>query len=167
MLIIEKQIMINLPHAECWEKVKDISLAHNYIPNVEKIEIVTPHKEGLGASRKAYLTKGKKIVDETVTEWIDKVGFTLKLEVAGKRVLPWFNKFYFRYHIEKADHKTLFRPGILYEPRVKILVGLQRKVFDCVMGRELKVICASMKAYYETDRPTSAAGFKAIRNNIH
>ena len=166
MLTIEKQIMINLTHAECWEKMRDISLAGNYIPNVEKIQIITPQKEGVGASRKAFLTKGKKVVDETVIEWNDGDGFTLKLDVKGKRVLPWFDEFYFRYHIEKADHKTLFRPGILYEPRVKFMVGLQRIIFDCVMGRELKVICASMKAYYETDQPTSAAVLKKIRNTI-
>ena len=70
MLTVEKQIIIDLPYRNCWEKVKDISLANNYIPNVEKIEIITSKKEGVGASRKAYLAGGKKVVDETVIECI-------------------------------------------------------------------------------------------------
>jgi len=166
MLIVEKQIMINLPYTESWTKVRDISLAANYIPNVKKIEITSSKKEGVGASRKAYLEKGNKVVDETVIDWVDGTGFTLKLEVDGKRVLPWFNEFHFRYHIEEADHKTFFKPAILYQPRWVFMTGVQERVFRCAMGKELKVICASMKHYYETGTLTSKARLEEIRKNL-
>jgi hypothetical protein len=166
MLIVEKQIMINLTHKECWMILRDISLASNYIPGVEKIEIISSKKEGIGATRKAYLEKGSKVVDETVIDWENGTGFTLKLEVKGQRVLPWFNEFYFQYHIEEADHKTFFKPAILYQPRSLVMLGLQRKVFHCVLGKHLLVICASMKSYYETNIPTSKARLKEIRKNL-
>lgn len=166
MFTVEKQVIINLPHATSWQNVKDISLAHNYIPNVAKIEIVTPQKEGVGASRKAYLEKGDKLVDETVISWKDGTGFTLELKVNGKRVFPWFNKFHFRYHIEPVDEKTLFKAGILYEPRCRFLSGLQHKIFSWALGKELKVICASMKAYYETGESTTKSELKEIRDNL-
>ena len=166
MLRVQKQIMIDVPHAESWNKLRDISLAHNYIPNVSKIEIITSKTEGLGASRKAYLEGKKKVVDETVIDWKDDIGFTLRLDINGKRVLPWFNEFHFQYHIEEADHKTLFRPAIIYQPRSKFLLGLQNKIYHCALGKELKVICASMKAYYETGQPTSKARLKEIRRKI-
>jgi len=166
MLTVEKQIMINLPFSDSWEKVSDISLAHNYIPNVESIEIITSQKKGVGASRKAYLEKGNKVVDETVIEWNDGVSFTLQLDIAGKRALPWYNKFHFRYHIEEADHKTLFRPAILYQPRSNFMLGLQKKIHHCALGKELRVICMSMKSYYETGQPTSKAHLKEIRKNM-
>lgn len=166
MLTVEKQIIIDLPYRNCWEKVKDISLANNYIPNVEKIEIITTKKEGVGASRKAYLAGGKKVVDETVIEWHEGTGFTLQLCIGEQRALPWFNRFHFRYHIEEADHKTLFRPAILYQPRINFMIGLQKKIYNCALGKELKVICQSMKSYYETGKPTSSAQLIEIRRNI-
>jgi len=166
MLTVTKQIMIDLSHAESWEKLRDISLASNYIPNVKKIEIITPAKEGIGASRKAYLENGGKVVDETVTAWKDSEGFTLKLDINGQRALPWFDEFHFRYYIEEADHKTLFRPSILYQPRSDFMVGLQTKIYNCALGRELNVICASMKSYYETNQPTSKTRLKEIRKSL-
>ena len=166
MLAVQNQIMIDLPIASSWEKVRDISLANNYIPNVNKIEIVTEKKEGVGACRKAYLDKGNKVVDETVIAWNDGTGFTLKLDIEGKRVLPWFNEFYFRYHIEEADHKTYFKPAILYQPRINFMVRFQKKIFNCILSKELKVICASMKYYYETNQPTSKERLIDIRRSV-
>jgi len=166
MLMVERQIMIDLPHAKSWTKLRDITLASNYIPNVEKIEIMTPKKEGVGASRKAYLENGTKIVNEKVVAWKDEEGFTLELDMDGKRVLPLFDKFHFRYYIEEVSHKTFFKAAILYEPRFNFAVRLQQKIYNCAFSKNLDVICASMKAYYETNQATSKARLKEIKKKL-
>ena len=61
------QLVINMPREQAWEKLKDLSLAHNYVPGLVKTEITTSEKTGIGASRKVYQTQTKGI-NETVTE---------------------------------------------------------------------------------------------------
>lgn len=166
MLTVEKQILIDLPLSSSWKKMKDISLAHNYIPNVRKIEIVSANSEGVGASRRAYLEKHNQIINEKVIAWEEGSGFTLRLDKNGKRASGWFNELHFRYYIEAADHKTLFKPAILYQPRWNFLPQLQKKLYSCVLGKKLKVICESMKSYYETGEPTSKKKLKEIRRRL-
>ena len=38
---VTAQVVIDLPRAEAWDKLRDLSLAHNYVPGIVKTEIVS------------------------------------------------------------------------------------------------------------------------------
>jgi len=166
MFTVQKHIVINISREKSWEKLRDLSLAKNYIPGVREIEIISEHEEGLNAHRKAYLLNSNKVVDEYVTEWSVGQGFRLKLDVNGKRVIPWYNEFYFEYNIEDDTNNTLLTLVIIYEPRYNFCLKLQSKIHKHFLGRELKVICAAIKEYYENSSPISSHRMKAIRREV-
>ncbi|HNI38294.1 MAG TPA: SRPBCC family protein, partial [Pseudomonadales bacterium] len=55
-----------IPAEQAWNKLKDLSLAHNYVPNIPKCTITTAQKEGVGASRR--VSGPQQALDETVVE---------------------------------------------------------------------------------------------------
>ncbi len=61
---------------ECWDKLRDLSLAKHYVPGVTDIEFVSQNRTGLGASRIAHSKLAT--LHETVVEWHE-----------GRGVGPW------------------------------------------------------------------------------
>ena len=99
---------------ESWNKLSDISLAHNYVPNINSTKITTQQKTGVGASRRV---SGQQSLDETVTEWKEGKGFTIKLHNGDKPVFP-FNHAEFTYRIDKLDDKSCkLTTTMIYEVR--------------------------------------------------
>ncbi|HSC76530.1 MAG TPA: SRPBCC family protein, partial [Pseudomonadales bacterium] len=58
---------VKITAEKAWEKLKDLSLAHNYVPGINKCVITTTQKTGVGASRR--VSGPQQALDETVTEW--------------------------------------------------------------------------------------------------
>ena len=52
---IDCEIIIDLSQTKAWQRLRDLTLAHNYVPDVVRVEITTEKKEGVGASRKVFL----------------------------------------------------------------------------------------------------------------
>lgn len=89
--------------AECWEKLRDLSLARHYVPGVEEIEFLTEQRQGVGTSRIARMKVGG--LHETVIEWNDGEGFLLRLHRGENPPRP-MKEATFRYAIEPDGVST-------------------------------------------------------------
>ena len=148
--------VIQLPLAQTWEKLQDFSLAHNYVPGLTQTEIVSEVSRGLGAHRRVY--SGKKYLEETVIDWREGSGFTIRLH-KGARTMPPFRQAEFVYQLEDAG---------VDQTRVELtlgftlpLGGLGRFLGDRailpVMRKQLIGVAAGMKHFYETGQPATDA----------
>ena len=70
---VSAQILVDVPISEAWSKLRDISLAHHYVPGIVKTEIVSNRRIGVGASRYVYRNK-TSYIQETVEEWQEGKG---------------------------------------------------------------------------------------------
>ena len=94
------KVLIDMPLALAWEKLKDISLAHNYVPGIVKTVIVSEQFHGVGASRYVYRNKSSYI-QETVEEWQDGHGFLIRLH-RGEKSAPPFKNAWCRYTLNNG-----------------------------------------------------------------
>ena len=160
-------VVINMPRDQVWEKLRDLSLAHNYVQSVKDTRIDTDKREGVGASRTVFLNDGSEM-QETVEEWSDGGGFLIRLHKGDKPAVPIFSRFYFRYAIEDAPGsegaKTMFRPALLYKTRFGPLGWLLGKLAHSKMAGSAQDVGIAMKEYYETGQPVSSERFKQLKS---
>lgn len=148
---------IAMSRAEAWEKLRDLLIARHYVPGVTNIEYNTEQHEGVGASRKVYM-KGQKPVDETVIDWEDGHGFTIRLHQGDKPAAP-FKEATFRYRIDDTpDGQTLFKGIISYE----VGMGLIGKVLDALVVHRMmlktnEALKNNVKIFYETGKTANPA----------
>ncbi len=163
MIEITGETKINLPIEACWEKLRDYSLAHNYVPDVLDTKITTEQKEGVGTARKVFMKNAPDGLDETIVEWMEGTGFRLRLHKGDGRAIPIFQDIHFEYRIEDAgNNETWFRPRMFLKPRFGFNI-LSRTVIKKKMTQTLAVIGQSMKEFYESGEPTSDARVAEIR----
>lgn len=142
----------NIPAEQAWEKLKDLSLAHNYVPGINKCEITTAQKEGVGASRR--VSGPQQALDETVIEWNEGRGFTIRLHNGDKPAKP-FTDAKFTYRIDKIDARTCkLTCTMTYE-----MGGLMNFLHGLFLGNmirnNIRDVTLSMAYFYETGkRPT-------------
>ena len=111
---VTTQVVIDLPRTEAWDKLRDISLAHNYVPGIVKTEIVSEQDEGVGTSRYVY-RNAKSYIQETVVEWDEGRGFLIRLH-KGDKPAPPFRNAWFRYELDdEGQEKTLFTASLEFE----------------------------------------------------
>ena len=111
---VSTQVVIDLPITQAWQKLRDISLAHHYVPGIVKTEIVSERAEGVGASRYVY-RNAKSYIQETVEEWQDGQGFLIRLH-KGDKSAPPFKNGWFRYQLqEQGQQQTLLTTSLKYE----------------------------------------------------
>lgn len=152
--------IIDMPRAAAWEKLRDISRAHHYVPGIVKTEIVSDQAEGVGASRYVYRSE-KSFIQETVTEWRDGQGFRIRLH-RGDKPAPPFRQAWFDYQLE--DHgslQTRLTTRMAYEMPWGALGRLLGGRMADVVEKTIADVAYSMTLYYESGKPTTAA---ALRN---
>ena len=81
------RVVINMPREQAWSLLRDLSLAHNYVPGITRTEITTEKAEGPGASRRVFQSSGKGM-DETIVEWNEGHGFLIRLHRGEKGAPP-------------------------------------------------------------------------------
>ncbi len=135
--------------------MRDLTLAKYYVPNVVETWLVTEQREGVGASRKVRMKNGD-VMDETVEEWNEGHGFVVRLHKEGQPALPLFTECRFRYEIEPAGNRTLFRPAMHYQMKPGLFSGLLGSIVGIPMKMMVRKVGSSMKQFYEA-RGTSAA----------
>ena len=140
-----------MPRSAAWTRLEDLTLAERYVPGVTRIEISTPQDRGIGASRKVF-TEKRPPFDETVTEWIEGHGFTVKVH-DGDKPSPPFREFHFRYRLDDApDGRTRITTTMIYE----LPWGVLGRLLDILVMRRVTTgmvgtIVANMKQVYEAD----------------
>jgi hypothetical protein len=159
------QVIINLPLADAWDKLSDISLAHHYVPGIVKTEIVSEHTQGVGASRYVY-RNAKSYIQETVEEWHEGHGFLIRLHKGDKPARP-FRRAWFRYQLsEQGPNQTLFTASLKFElPWGAVGAWLEKKVVKFVAAI-LSDVTLSMKLYYESGEPTTPAALKTYKASL-
>jgi len=152
---VSSEIIINLPRAQAWERLRDLSKAHYYVAGVTKTRIDTPQTEGVGTSRTVFLKKMEPL-EETVVEWNEGYGFVLNLHRDGKPMTP-FKKAEFVYAIEDAGpNQTRFKPQMRYVINDNFFAKLlERFVMRGLMQKNAASVAQSLKQYYETGKPSN------------
>lgn len=162
---VSARILIDLPLAEAWAKLRDISLAHHYVPSIVKTVIVSEQTEGVGASRYVYRNE-KSYIQETVEEWQEGKGFLIRLH-RGDKPAPPFSEAWFRYTlVEHSASQTEFTASLKYEmPWGRLGAWLGAKMAKLVRSTIADVTIA-MKLYYETGKPTTPAALKDYKSRL-
>ena len=159
------QVLIDLPVALAWEKLRDISLAHNYVPGIVKTEIVSEKTEGIGASRLVYRNK-RKFIQETVEEWDEGCGFLIRLH-RGQKPAPPFRNAWFRYRLDdEGPDRTRLSVSLTFElPWGAAGAWLEKRMVKFVTAA-ITDAAMSMKLYYETGVPTTASMLRAYKDSL-
>ena len=156
--------LINLPLAEAWQKLQDISLAHHYVPGIVQTRIVTEATTGVGASRYVY-RNANSYIQETVEEWIEGHGFTIRLH-RGDKSAPPFKAANFTYHLENAgDAQTQLTMTLRFElpgGRLGHWAGGKMQPF---VQKTIADTALAMKLFYETGEPTTPEALRAYKDS--
>ena len=161
------RVVINMPREQAWMKLRDLGLAHNYVPGIIKTEITTEKKEGVGASRKVYQSEPKAL-DETVVEWKEGYGFLIRLHKGDTGSQPPFKEAFFRYHIDEAGNgQTALTTSLIYTMRWGWFGEfLQNRFLAGIFRSVIRDVAISMKAYYESGEPTTPEKLKQIKADM-
>lgn len=159
---VSSQLIINIPRAAAWEKLRDLSQAHNYVPGIVKTEIVSEQTEGVGASRYVY-RNARSYIQETVEEWQEGTGFLIRLHKDDKPAPP-FRTAWFRYELADSDaNTTRFTASMEYElPWGTFGSWLEKKLLKFIAAT-IADVATAMKLYYESGQPTTAAALKQYK----
>ena len=160
------RVHIPMPRAQVWEKLRDLSLAHNYVPGVTAVRIDTAQREGVGTSRTVTMKNGSEM-QETVEEWTEGHGFLIRLHKGDKPAMPIFSRFNFRYRIDddEAGEGTVFSPAMLYETRFGPLGALLGKLIHKGFLGAVNDIGLAMREYYLTGEKVGPGRLKQLKES--
>jgi hypothetical protein len=150
------EVELAMPRAQAWAKLRDLMLSQDYVPGVERIEITTRQREGVGASRRVFC-KGRPPVDETVVLWDEGHGFTVRLHKGDEPPAP-FKQAQFVYRLDDApDGRTRVTTTLAYE----LPFGVLGRLLDALLMRRVsqamvKAIASGLKQVYETGKRANA-----------
>ena len=159
---VSSTVIIDMPRQQAWGNLRDLSLAHHYVPGLVDTKIVTDQREGVGASRYVYRSTSSYI-QETVTEWHDGSGFLIKLHKGDKPAAP-FKDAWFRYQLADAGtDQTQFTASMGFTlPWGGLGRWLEKRMVGFV-DKTIADVALSMKLYYETGQPTSSEALQAYK----
>jgi hypothetical protein len=145
---------------EAWQKLKDLSQASNYVPGINKCVITTDKKDGVGASRR--VSGPQQAVDETVTEWNEGRGFTIRLHNGEKNPFP-FSAANFTYRIDKLNEKTCkLTCTMTYE--LGLIGNIMHGLFmGNLIRNKIRDVTLSMVSFYETGKRPSKEDLVRLR----
>ena len=154
--------VIELPRSQAWEKLRDISQAHLYVPGIVDTKIVSDNKEGVGASRYVYRKPGSYI-QETVEEWQEGRGFLIRLHRGDRPAAP-FKTASFRYELEdEGPDRTRLTTTMHFEMPWGAFGALLEKLMSGVVEKTVADVALSLKLFYERGEPTTAAALEAYK----
>jgi hypothetical protein len=162
---VSAQVLIDVPRTEAWARLRDISLAHHYVPGIVKTVVVSQQRQGVGASRYVY-RNATSYIQETVEEWQDGSGFLIRLH-RGDKAAPPFKNAWFRYTLaEHGAAQTQLTVSLRYEmPWGRVGDWLGAKLAKFVQATIADVALA-MKLYYESGTPTTPATLKDYKARL-
>ena len=142
-------VFIAVPVEQAWLQLQDFGVAHYYVPDLTKTEIVSKLANGVGAHRKVYASDGGHI-DETIIEWYEGSGFLLRLH-QGEVPLTPFKLSQFSYHLEAEGEGTRVTLSLYYQmPWGFVGEKLNDWVIAGIVADNVANVAAGMKHFYET-----------------
>lgn len=162
---VSSQVTIQMPLDQAWAKLRDLSLAHNYVPGLVKTIVNTENKEGVGASRTVFQTETKGI-DETVVEWQDGHGFLIRLHRGEKGAPPPFKEAFFRYRIDAGatPDTTVLTTSLSYTMGMGLFGGLLEKLFLKKIFQGInRDVAISLKQFYESGERVTPEILKQVK----
>ena len=161
---------ISLSIDQCWQNLRDLTRARDYVPGLTDTVITTDQTEGIGASRVVtYKQFGE--MDETVVEWDEGIGMTVRLHKGSKPATP-FKEATFRYEFRPTSDKTSGGAGceIHTSMTYELPFGVLGRVLDrLLVGRILRqsvvdsAVCLAEN--YRTNRPVPSSELSRLRAN--
>jgi len=143
---------IPLPLDVCWDKLRDLTRAANYVPGLTACVVTTDVREGVGASRRVT-SRQFGDMDETVTVWNEGQGFTIRLHKGDRPATP-FKEATFRYALEPADTGCEIVTTMTYElgfgPLGALLDAL---ILRRISKSNVRNVALSLAEHYITDAP--------------
>lgn len=157
-MCVSVKFELDLTPDQTWSVMRDLSISDKYLPGERQVDILSSNKSGVGAHRRIYRNNSvDDYVDETVVEWIEGEGFTLKLH-KDETVLPPFERAEFKFTIRKTlSSRSLVVLQVLSEmPSSVSSSAPSKQALIESSERRLVQVAAGMKHYYQTGlRPTS------------
>ncbi|MEZ4332766.1 MAG: SRPBCC family protein [Myxococcota bacterium] len=165
---------IPLPIETCWEKMRDLTRAKDYVPGLTDCVVTTPVKEGLGASR-VVTHEQFGAMDETVVAWDEGKGITVRLHKGDAPARP-FAEAFFRYEFRPAasgpgsnapfaggcEIHTALTYRLPFGPLGRLLDALfLRRLFT----RNVVDTAVALAENYRTDRPVPKSELPRLRRN--
>lgn len=157
-------IVVDLPADAAWERLRDLSQAHRYVPGLTRTDMTTEQKEGVGASRRVYgRQSGMKVeMDETVTTWNEGSGFRIRLH-KGARSAPPFKDAWFDYAIAaEGAGQTRLTCTLGFVLPGGFVGRLLAPLLKPIITGNVRAVALGLKHFYETGRSPTAAERAAL-----
>ena len=157
---VSGRAIIQLPIAEAWKKLCDFERAKYYVPGVTDVVIKTENTGGVGASRTVFQPMVGNM-DETVIEWNEGEGFTIRLHRGADGPPFPFSEATFRYALapasgDAASESTEVTLTMTYTPRYGALGIFLNAVFlERFIRKTTEDTALAMAHHYETDAPVT------------
>ena len=149
-----------------WQRLRDLSRAHLYVPGLTAVSFVGAQREGVGTHRRVRI-RGILTMDETVTEWREGEGMTLRLNRGDKGPLPPLREHFFDYGLSERDGRVWLVNRMRYEVGLGPLgTLLDRLLLHREIGRQLRDITLAQKIFYETGRKVTPAMLRAAKSRL-
>ncbi len=133
--------------AECWNRLRDLRAAAHYVPGVVRVELTGERREGIGASRRVLREDGDSI-DESVIEWRDGEGFSLRLHREEDGPPPPFERAEFRYALVPRGAGSRVTTELRYTLRWGALGRLlDRLAIEGVVREQVRGVAAGLARY--------------------
>ncbi len=151
------------PAEQVWEKLRDLRVAHLYVPGLTGTKVTTEIAEGVGASRQVFSKRPP--MDETVIEWVEREGMLLRLHYGEKNNWGPFTQVYYRYGMRADGEDTILQNAMRYQLKGGKLGqilggGLMSKAFR----KTLNDVTLAQKLYYETGERVTPEILEAAKN---
>ena len=158
-------VLVDRPLDVCWAKLSDLSVPHYYVPGLTGTVIVSPRTRGEGVHRRVH--SGKRYLEETVSEWREGSGFTIRLHRGEKPLAP-FRYAEFDYALAAAGTA---QTDVTLTMRIALPGGalgrLAAMALRPVLRRQLRQVAAGLKHYYETGRAATDADRRRLAGAVH
>ena len=155
---------IPLSREACWQRFLDLTRAKDYVPGLTDTVITTEKKQGVGASRVVSHSQFGDM-DETVVEWDEGVGLTVRLHKGDRPARP-LDEAAFRYELrpttdpDRCEIHTSMTYVLPWGPFGRLL---DRLFLGRVFRRNVVDTAVCLAEHYETDRPVPESELPRLR----
>jgi hypothetical protein len=161
----EYEIEVNVNQEEAWDKLRDFGAAIHYVPGLTSVELTTEQREGVGTSRRVCL--GKLVLNETITEWRNGQGFTLRLHRGEKGPMPPLKAACYDYNLVERGGKLFLSNRMQYEVGLGFLgQWLDKLCIGRMLANAVRDSTIAQRIYYETGKSVTPDMLLAAKADI-